>query len=93
LHQQYKDQGLAVVAINMGEAVDKVKAFKAEYRLSFAHLLDADNKTAVIFSVSATPTNFLLDRRSRILGGGMGYRDWAAPAAHQLIQSLLQESP
>jgi peroxiredoxin len=92
LHQRYKDQGLAIVAIAMGESADKVKAFQTKHQLNFVHLLDADKNTAMQFAVRATPTNFLLDRRGRVLGGGMGYRDWAAAEAHQLIQSLLQES-
>jgi peroxiredoxin len=77
----------------MGEAADTVRAYKTKHRLSFTHVLDADRKVALLFSVSATPTNFLLDRRGRILGGGAGYRDWSAPEAHELIQSLLKASP
>ena len=83
---------MAVVAVNMGEPAEKVKAYKAKQRLNFSHLLDPDNKAVALFAVSATPTNFLLDRQGRILGGGMGYRDWATPEAHQLIQRLLQAS-
>jgi peroxiredoxin len=75
----------------MGESAEQVKPFKTKHRLHFVHLLDTDNKTAAQFSVSGTPTNFLLDRRGRVLGGGVGYRNWAAAEAHQLLQSLLQE--
>jgi hypothetical protein len=92
LHQRYKGQGLAVVAVNMGEPADKVKSFLAQHRLNFVHVLDPDNKVTAQFAVSATPTSFFLDRRGRVLGGGMGYRDWAAAEAHQLIQSLLHAS-
>jgi hypothetical protein len=45
-----------------------------------------------MFSVSGTPTNFFIDRQGRILGGGVGYRDWTTPEAHLLIEILLQES-
>jgi peroxiredoxin len=92
LHQQYKDRGLAVVAVAMGEAADKIKAFRTKHQLTFVHLLDTDKRTAAQFAVRATPTNFLLDRHGRVLGGGMGYRDWTTAAAHHLINRLLQEN-
>jgi peroxiredoxin len=77
------------VAIDMGEPVDTVKSFIAQHRLSFPHFVDRDLKVSALFAVRATPTNFLIDRAGRILGGGAGYRDWTTPEAHQLIQSLL----
>jgi Disulphide bond corrector protein DsbC len=33
----------------------------------------------------------VVDRLGNIVGGGSGYRDWGAPAAHQLIVSLLAQ--
>jgi peroxiredoxin len=69
--------------------VATVKNFLAQHRVSFTHLLDQEFKVSALFSVRATPTNFLIDREGRILGGGAGYRDWTTPEAHQLIQSLL----
>ena len=81
-----------MVAVNMGEPAEKVKTYKAKHRLNFAHVLDPENTAVTLFAVSATPTNFLLDRQGRVLGGGMGYRDWASPEAHQLLQRLLHAS-
>ena len=73
----------------MGEPVTTVKNFMAQHRLSFPHFVDQEFKVSALFSVRATPTNFLIDREGRILGGGAGYRDWTTPEAHQLIQNLL----
>lgn len=73
----------------MGEPVATVKNFIAQHRVSFPHFWDQDLKVSALFSVRATPTNFLIDREGHILGGGAGYRDWTTPEAHQLIQSLL----
>ena len=89
MYQRYKNAGLIIVAIDMGEPVEKVKHFVDQHRLSFPHVLDQNSKVSALFSVRATPTNFLIGRDGRILGGGAGYRDWSAPEAHQLIQSLL----
>ena len=78
-----------VLGINMREAPDLVKTYVAKHRLTFLHLLDADAKVASMFAVPGTPTTLLIDREGQVLGAGVGYRDWASPAAHRLLQSLL----
>src|SRR4029453_16205525 len=90
LHQRYKDQGLVVLGINMREAPDLVKTYVAKHHLTFPHLLDADAKVASMFAVPATPTTLLIDREGQVLAGGLGYRNWASPAAHRLVESLLK---
>jgi peroxiredoxin len=75
----------------MGEPVAQVKAYIAQHRLTFMHLLDPDYSVTSMFSVRATPTNFLIDRRGRIVASAVGYRDWTTPEAHRLIESLLAE--
>lgn len=76
----------------MGEPASLVKTYIARHRLSFPHLLDPNDKMSAMLGVRATPTNFLIDRVGQVRGGGAGYRDWASPEAHQLIESLLVES-
>jgi peroxiredoxin len=78
-----------VLGINMREAPDLVKTYIAKHRLTFPHLLDAEAKVASMFAVPATPTTLLIDREGQVLAGGLGYRDWASPAAYRLVESLL----
>jgi hypothetical protein len=73
----------------MGESTAQVRAYVARHGLSFPHVLDSDYKVTSMFSVQGTPANFFVDRQGRILGGGVGYRDWTTPDAHRLIESLL----
>jgi hypothetical protein len=80
-----------ILAVNMGETAAQVKDYVTQHGLSFPHMLDPDTQVASWFGVRGTPTNFLVDRSGNIVGGGSGYRDWAAPAAHQLIESLLAQ--
>jgi peroxiredoxin/mono/diheme cytochrome c family protein len=91
LYTQYQDQGLVILAVNIGETAAQVKAYVIQHGLSFPHVLDSDQQVASWFGVRGTPSNFLVDRLGNIVGGGSGYRDWAAPAAHQLIGSLLAQ--
>lgn len=78
-----------ILAVNIGETATQVKDYVAQHGLSFPHVLDPDTQVASWFGVRGTPSNFLVDRLGNIVGGGSGYRDWAAPAAHQLIASLV----
>jgi peroxiredoxin len=79
-----------VLGINMREAPDLVKTYVTKHRLTFPHLLDAEAKVTSMFAVPGTPTTFLIDREGQVLGVGIGYRDWASPAAHRLVESLLK---
>ena len=79
-----------MLGINMHEAPNLVKTYVTKHRLTFLHLLDADAKVASMFAVPGTPTTFLIDREGQILGVGVGYRNWASPASHRLVESLLK---
>ena len=79
-----------VLGINMREAPDLVKTYVAKHRLTFPHLLDTETKVASMFAVPGTPTTLLIDRKGQVLGAGVGYRNWASPAAQRLVESLLQ---
>ena len=89
LYHTYKEDGLAVLAVNMGETTEQVKAYVAKHGLSFPHVMDPEARVEQAFGIQATPTNFLIDRRGHVVAGGMGYRDWTGPQAHRLIQRLL----
>ena len=82
-----------VLGINMHEAPNLVKTYVTKHRLTFLHLLDADAKVASMFAVPGTPTTFLINREGQILGVGIGYRNWASPAAHRLVEGLLKTAP
>jgi peroxiredoxin len=79
-----------VLGVNMREAPNRVKTYVAKHRLTFPHLLDTDAKVVSMFAVPGMPTTFLIDREGQVLGAGVGYRNWASPATHRLVESLLK---
>ena len=89
LYQIYKEDGLAVLAVNMGETAEQVRAYIEKHGLSFPHVMDPEARAEQAFGIQATPTNYLIDRRGHVVAAGMGYRDWIGPQAHRLIQRLL----
>ena len=89
LYKRYKRDGLAILAVNLGEPAEQVRTYVARHGLSFPHVVDPQARAEAAFGIQATPTNFLVDRRGHVVAGGMGYRDWNAPPAHRLIERLL----
>ena len=79
-----------VLGVNMKETPDLIKTYIARHRLTFPHLLDSDAKVASMFAVPGAPTTLFIDRAGQVLGGGVGYRDWASPAVHRLVEALLK---
>ena len=79
-----------VLGINMREAPNLVKTYVAKHRLTFPHLLDADAKVTSMFAVPGAPATVIIDREGQVLGVGVGYRNWASPATHRLVESLLK---
>ena len=79
-----------VLGINMREAQERVKTYVAKHRLTFPHLLDVEAKVTSMFAVPGAPATFLIDREGQVLGVGVGYRNWASPATHRLVENLLK---
>lgn len=89
LHREFKDQGLAMVAVDVDESPRQVARFMEEFRLSFPALLDEDAEVAGRYGVNGLPMTVLIDRTGRILGKALGAREWASPDGRALIRSLL----
>lgn len=89
LHREFKDQGLAVLAVDIRESPTQVARFMKEFRLSFPALLDTDGEVASRYRVQGIPATALIDHSGRIVGAVVGPRKWSSPEAKALIRSLL----
>jgi cytochrome c biogenesis protein CcmG/thiol:disulfide interchange protein DsbE len=73
LYGQYRRKGLMVLAVNVGQKKETVKAFAAELGASYPILIDPDEKGARLFGVTDVPRTYVVDRsgivRYRIIGG------------------------
>jgi peroxiredoxin len=85
LHETYQAQGLVVLAIDLKESPDQVKAFFDKHALFFPSLLDTNGTVFRAYSVTGMPTTYLIDRDGSILARGVGGRDWTRTEAHALI--------
>jgi peroxiredoxin len=89
VHQEYKDRGLAVLAIDIQEDGARVKAFAERSLLSMPVLLDRDGAVTRRYGVTATPTVFLVARDGTLVGKALGTKAWRSPAGRGLIEALL----
>jgi peroxiredoxin len=93
LYAKFKNDGFTILAIDMQEDADSVRAFKEQYQLNFPILLDSDGSVGQFYGVISIPTTYLVDREGYIIGGAIGARDWADESAFMLIDQLLKASP
>jgi peroxiredoxin len=90
LHAEFKSKGLEVLLINFREDPALVKRTATERGYTSPVLLDQSGDVAgKRYGVWGPPTVYLVDPRGQLLGRIVGARDWSAPAAHRLVQSLV----
>jgi cytochrome c biogenesis protein CcmG/thiol:disulfide interchange protein DsbE len=63
LQDEHKDSGLAILAVNLLEKPELVKAYASQLNLRLPLLLDADGAVSSIYLVRATPTYVFIDRQ------------------------------
>jgi peroxiredoxin len=91
LWRQFKDAGLMVLGINVGETGDQVFAFSngLETPLTFPLLLDEDSRVVQSWPVKGLPTTYLVDKQGRIAFGAIGGREFDSPAIVEQVRELL----
>jgi thiol-disulfide isomerase/thioredoxin len=92
LHQKFKNNDFAMVAINLQEPISQVKQFFKNYKLTFTALLDSDGEVGAHFMITGIPTTFILDKEGIILGKVMGPREWDSKKAFALFEQLTNRS-
>ena len=67
VYEEWSDNGLVVLAINLGESSSKVKEFVQSYGLSFPVLLDTKRDIAEKYNIRGLiPTTFFIDKNGII---------------------------
>ena len=81
---------LVVLAVGMGESIEKIKAFSNKYGFSFP--LMADNKMEItkLYGVRNIPVTYMIGPDGVVLGRALGIRDWASPDLLAFIDSRLK---
>ena len=66
LFRQYRDQGLMVYAVNVGQGLDAARAYMSKVKITYPVLLDTDSRAARSYGVKGLPRTFFIDRKGNI---------------------------
>ena len=84
-YNKYKDRGLVVLAVNVGQKKDVAEAFVTNLKITYPVLLDPDSAITKQYGVKAVPFTLIIDRkgitRKRILG----------EAGSETIEKMIQD--
>lgn len=93
LYIEFRDRDFTMLAIDLREDTEKVRAFKERFELSFPILLDSDGSVGSRYGVRSIPTTYLINQEGYVIGAALGPRDWASRESFELIDHLLNMKP
>ncbi|WP_029192669.1 thiol-disulfide oxidoreductase ResA [Paenibacillus harenae] len=79
-YNQYKNLGLEILAVNVGESDVAIESFVKKHGLTFTVLKDKDRAVTEAYDITPIPTSFLIDNNGKVLKiitGSMTERDIA----------------
>jgi peroxiredoxin len=86
--EKVKDDGIEMIAINVGEDEDTIFAFSGEYPIDFTVLLDESGTGINQWPVKGLPTTFVIDPQGRIIYQAVGSREWDDDALLDKVREL-----
>jgi peroxiredoxin len=90
LHGELRDEGLAIVAVNVDRGgAEDVQRFAEQKGLSFEILHDPEQRVATSYGVVGYPTTVVIDRAGRIVLSELGAWDWSHPDAVAWLRELI----
>ena len=87
--QKFSEQGLVILAVNLGESPAKVKKFVEDNGLSFPVLLDTGLEVAKMYNASRIPVTYFIDKDGIIKDIKVGAFVKKADIEWRLINSIL----
>ncbi|WP_445492127.1 thiol-disulfide oxidoreductase ResA [Niallia sp. 03133] len=66
LYADYKNKGVQVLSINVGESPIAVNRFIEPYQLTFPIMIDSEDEVQEAFSINPLPVTFLIDKEGAI---------------------------
>jgi peroxiredoxin len=74
--QRLRDDGVVMLAINVGEDEETIFAFTANYPVAFPLLMDLDGGVTEQWPIRGLPTTFIVDPGGRLAYRAIGGRAW-----------------
>jgi len=83
-----KSQGIAMIAVNVGEDEDTIFTFTGDYPIDFTILLDQSGEEISRWPIKGLPTTFVIDPQGRIVYRAIGGREWDSEELLNLVRAL-----
>jgi len=90
--QSIGEEKLIILAVAMGENVERVKRFSKKNSFTFPLLSDEDLKITKLYGVKSIPVTYLIDPEGIVLGRALGIRNWSSPELIVFIKSRLKKN-
>jgi thiol-disulfide isomerase/thioredoxin len=87
-HQALAADGVAVIAVNVGDDAQAVDDFLFEIPVDFPLPLDLDSKVAQRYPLKGLPTTYVIDPQGRLVYSATGSRAWDDPKLLDQVRAL-----
>jgi thiol-disulfide isomerase/thioredoxin len=87
-HEALAGDGIALLAINVGEDADTIEQFLADTPVDFPLPMDLDSRVTQSYPVRGLPTTFVIDPEGRLAYVATGGRDWDDPRLLDRVRAL-----
>jgi len=92
LYRRFKSKGFTILALSIDSRGEEVVGpFVKSFGLTFPVGLDPKMTVAGEYRMAGLPTSILIDRGGTIAAVAAGPRHWDSPAAHQVVETLLED--
>ena len=93
IHKELGEEGVEVLAVNVGERVDKVQGFMERESYSFRVVMDPDKEIKDLYGVGGIPQLIVVDKRGRPRHIEVGYpmSERQAEIRKQRLRNLIKE--
>ncbi len=87
-----KDQGIVMIAVNVGENEDTIFSFTGDYPIDFLLLLDQTGDTINQWPIKGLPTTFVVDPNGRLHYRAIGARQWDSDQLLDQVRALRNDT-
>ena len=94
LHEKLAKKGLVIIPVNLDdpeEAATSVPDYWKTKKFPFETFFDPERKSADILKIDTLPSNFIIDKKGKLVATGYGANDWSDEASVKFIEQLLSE--
>ena len=89
IHQEFRDQGLVVLAINLAEDRRMIANWVKSRNVTSTVLFLESAALGRSYAITATPIVYLVDRNGKLVGKAIGTRPWSGDKGRALLRALL----